>query len=303
VPGSLLAVHAHPDDEVLYTGALIAQAAAAGLPVTVVTCTRGERGEVLALPGTASARLAHLEGDGPALAAYREQELAASLRALGDTVRGTFLDKLPCPVVSTRPPASAYSTTRVETKERYEDSGMIWIAPGIAGPDPSVTGGFCAVPLDEAAARLALLIRREHPAVVATYDETGGYGHPDHIRAHQVTVRAMELAADPTFASDGLAPWAADLWQRTPLGAQIDVGASDIAQIEVAPVLDRVLAAMLAHATQIQNVSAVAAGEALGSYALSNGVPAGICAQEFFLVTQTETGSQKFLAALDRIER
>ena len=75
--GGVLAIHAHPDDETLSTGALLAAFAAAGRPVCVVTCTRGERGEVIALPGTTSEGLADLEGDGPALGAYRETELAA----------------------------------------------------------------------------------------------------------------------------------------------------------------------------------------------------------------------------------
>src|SRR6478609_7192343 len=101
--GGVLAVHAHPDDETLATGALLATWAASGLPVTLVTCTRGERGEVI------GAGLAALEGDGPALAAHREHELAAALAALGvgDHV---FLDGGVGP--------------------RYEDSGMAWLSSG-----------------------------------------------------------------------------------------------------------------------------------------------------------------------------
>ncbi|NKY41079.1 PIG-L family deacetylase, partial [Cellulomonas septica] len=83
--GGLLAVHAHPDDETLSTGALLATWARAGLPVMVVTCTRGERGEVI---GDA---LAHLEGDEPALAAHRDTELAAALSSLG-VADHAFLD-------------------------------------------------------------------------------------------------------------------------------------------------------------------------------------------------------------------
>ena len=94
--GGLVAVHAHPDDETLSTGGLIATLAAAGWPVCVVTCTRGERGEVIALPGTTSEGRAGLEGDGPALGAYRETELATALRCLADgAIEHTFLDALP----------------------------------------------------------------------------------------------------------------------------------------------------------------------------------------------------------------
>ena len=81
-------MHAHPDDESLATGALLATWAAAGRPVTVVTCTRGERGEVI------GARLAHLEGDGPALAEHRDHELGRALAALGVRDRG-YLDTIP----------------------------------------------------------------------------------------------------------------------------------------------------------------------------------------------------------------
>ncbi|WP_255449014.1 PIG-L family deacetylase [Cellulomonas sp. JZ18] len=106
--GGLVAVHAHPDDESLATGALLATWAAAGLPVAVVTATRGERGEVI------GERWAHLEGDGPALAAHRVEELRAALAALG--VRDhVFLDEV------------------AGTDRRYEDSGMAWVAGARAG--------------------------------------------------------------------------------------------------------------------------------------------------------------------------
>lgn len=231
VSGGLLAVHAHPDDETLSTGGLLAAFAAAGRPVCVVTCTRGERGEVIALPGTTSEGRAGLEGDGPALAAYRETELAAALTSLGGGVGldHAFLDTLPPsgPQVSGGTPAAG-----VSGGVRYEDSGMTWVAPGVAGPAPDCPPtAFARVPLDESAGRLAALVRARRPAVVATYEPGGGYGHPDHVRAHQVTVRALELAADPAWRPDGGGgpagesgpdaavgphdePWAgAELWQ------------------------------------------------------------------------------------------
>ncbi|GAB2494722.1 N-acetyl-1-D-myo-inositol-2-amino-2-deoxy-alpha-D -glucopyranoside deacetylase [Promicromonospora xylanilytica] len=213
----MLAVHAHPDDESLATGGLLATFAAAGLPACVVTCTRGERGEVLALRGTTSEGLAGLEGDGPALGAHRETELARALTALGggvaDTVEHAFLDALP--------PADPRSGGSGQV--RYEDSGMAWVAPGVAGPAPdSPPTAFARVPLDEPAGRLAVLIRTRRPAVVATYEPGGGYGHPDHVRAHQVAVRALELAADPAWRPGGASPGAG-----TPGGEAAPGGAAE----------------------------------------------------------------------------
>lgn len=321
--GGLLAVHAHPDDETLTSGALVATWAAAGLPVTVVTCTRGERGEVIALPGTTSEGLGHLEGDGPKLAVHREGELAAALAALGGgdaaAVGHVFLDRVAIPGL----PAP--------TGDRlFEDSGMAWVAPGIAGPDPAATSGFARVPLDDAAARLAVVVRERRPAVVATYEPGGGYGHPDHVRAHEVTVRALELAADPA-ASAGHGPlpgepWAAALWQAVapeagvraarralaaddaaralaaragltfadpdealPPVARPDAGLGDVVTVEAAPVVGCVLAALRAHATQVQHAQetaadALRAAGVLGWYALSNGVLAPLRARETYAV-------------------
>lgn len=238
--GGVLAVHAHPDDETLSTGGLLATFAAAGLPVCVVTCTRGERGEVIALPGTTSEGRAGLEGDGPALGAYREGELAAALVRLGGGVDGAvehvFLDTLPPFAL----PAGDARAAEPPAEVRYEDSGMTWVAPGVAGPAPdSPPTAFARVPLDESAGRLAALVRARRPAVVATYEPGGGYGHPDHVRAHQVTVRALELAADPAWRPDGGSapvreggpargvgqrdePWAgAELWQAVVPAAEL----------------------------------------------------------------------------------
>lgn len=322
----VLAVHAHPDDETLSTGALLATASAAGRGAVVVTCTRGERGEVLALPGTTSQGLAALEGDGPALAAHREVELTAALTALGAGVP-TFLDELSDPRRGAAPAGT----------DRFEDSGMVWVRPGLAGPDPAVPGGFSLRPLDDGAARLAGLVRRLRPDVVATYEAGGGYGHPDHVRAHQVTVQALHLAADPALEGGG-EPWAAELWQRVapastlraeraalaadpavralaaeagltfpdpddalPALARDDAllaaadDAGHLRTVDVAPVLGPVLDAMRAHATQVQHAwaapagSALAAAGVLGWYALSNGVLAPVGAQEVYLVT-TPTG-------------
>jgi len=278
-PGGLVAVHAHPDDETLSTGALLAAWAAAGLPVTVVTATRGERGEVI------PPALAHLEGDGPALAAHRTGELAAALAALG-VGEHAFLDALP------QRPRSSGSGHRDARTLRYEDSGMVWVGTARAGAGDDVPdGAFVAVPLEEAAGRLAGLLRARRPALVVTYDPEGGYGHPDHVRTHEVTMRAVELAS-----GDGWEP--AVWWRRTGRaalaagyralasiahddlvlpdhdGPQPAVAVPDEAvdvHVDVPAVRDRVLAAMHAHATQIQAVRAVEGDAALvGCFALSD---------------------------------
>jgi len=259
--GALVVVHAHPDDETLWTGALIATAAATRLPVTVVTCTRGERGEVIALPGTTSEGMEHLAGDGPALAAWRERELADALTALGSgdpaAVGHRFLDAL-------RDPAGS-------PEARYEDSGMVWLRPGVAGPDPSVSDGFATADLDAAARRLAGLLRETGASAVVTYEADGGYGHPDHVRAHAVTARAVEF----------LGAEAPGFWHV--LSNQDDGARADLS-VPVEPVLDAVLGALRAHATQIQG--AVRGDDAdrecgvLGRYALSHGVEQPIRACE-----------------------
>ncbi|GAA2072586.1 N-acetyl-1-D-myo-inositol-2-amino-2-deoxy-alpha-D -glucopyranoside deacetylase [Streptomyces albiaxialis] len=158
----LLLVHAHPDDESITTGATMAKYAAEGAHVTLVTCTLGEEGEVI------PARLAHLAPDrDDALGPYRAGELAAAMRELGVTDH-RFLGG----------------------QGRYRDSGM-WGAPQNERP-----GCFWQAPLDEAAGHLAEVIAEVRPQVVVTYDPNGGYGHPDHIQAHRVATRAVEIAAD-----------------------------------------------------------------------------------------------------------
>lgn len=296
----LLAIHAHPDDETLATGALLAAWSAAGHPVTLVTCTRGERGEVI------GAQLAHLEGDGPALAAHRERELAAALGALGVSEHH-FLDTL--------------ATRHGGEGVRYEDSGMAWVGgtPGTAGlPDDVPDAAFVSVPVDLAAAQLAALVVEQRPALVVTYDAGGGYGHPDHVRAHDVTVRAIELArpaleADAADVPPLLCPTVPvrdlrDLRRRlaqvgwsTALAAQagltfpdadgdLPAVASDdreaVLDVDVRLVLDAVLAALEAHATQVHAVTRAPTSDPtdplVGAYALSNDVLAAIAAVEHY---------------------
>ncbi|MFC8732298.1 PIG-L family deacetylase [Luteimicrobium sp. NPDC057192] len=203
--GGLVVVHAHPDDETLATGALLATWAAAGESVTVVTCTRGERGEVIDTVAHPTG-VGSLEGDGPALAAYRERELAGALASLGVTDH-VFLDTVPLP--------------DDVAPVRYEDSGMAWVAPGIAShaAEGAPGGAFVGVSLDEAARRLVAVLRERRPAVVATYDPQGGYGHPDHVRTHEVTVRALQLLGDEQGKGAGDEPGPSGAAQGTPVPA------------------------------------------------------------------------------------
>ncbi|MFI9152031.1 N-acetyl-1-D-myo-inositol-2-amino-2-deoxy-alpha-D-glucopyranoside deacetylase [Streptomyces sp. NPDC053367] len=155
----LLLVHAHPDDESINNGATMARYAAEGVHVTLVTCTLGELGEVI------PPELRHLGGD--ALGKYRRQELAAAMDALG-----------------------VEDFRQLGGAGRYRDSGMMGLA------DNGLPGAFWGADVDEAAGHLLEVIRQVRPQVLVTYDPDGGYGHPDHIQAHRVAMRAVELAED-----------------------------------------------------------------------------------------------------------
>jgi N-acetyl-1-D-myo-inositol-2-amino-2-deoxy-alpha-D-glucopyranoside deacetylase len=158
----LLLVHAHPDDESIGTGATIARYAAEGAQVTLVTCTRGELGEVI------PPELAHLATGGDRLGEYRITELAAACAALGIGDQ-RFLGG----------------------PGRWRDSGMMGL-PANDSPDC-----FWQADLATAAAELATVIVAVRPQVLVTYDENGFYGHPDHIQAHRVARAAIHLAAHP----------------------------------------------------------------------------------------------------------
>ena len=157
----LLFVHAHPDDETLATGVALAHHVARGDDVHVLTCTLGEEGEVIPAP------LAHLEGAaGDPLAHHRRGELTAAMRSLG--------------VVHHLLGASSGDAAAT-----YRDSGM---AGSAAAEHPRAWVG---ADLEEAAAAIRAVIDEVRPDVVVTYDATGGYGHPDHVRTHDATVRAV----------------------------------------------------------------------------------------------------------------
>ena len=157
----ILLVHAHPDDETINNGATMALYADRGAQVTLVTCTRGEEGEVL-VPGLS--HLASTEQD--LLGSHRETELALAMKALG---------------ISDHRFLGAPST-------KFRDSGMMGTE---SNNRPDV---FWQVDLDTAAKILVDVIEEVKPHILITYDEIGGYGHPDHIQAHRVAMRASELS-------------------------------------------------------------------------------------------------------------
>jgi N-acetyl-1-D-myo-inositol-2-amino-2-deoxy-alpha-D-glucopyranoside deacetylase len=172
-PHRLLLVHAHPDDEVISTGGTMARYASENALVTLVTCTLGEEGEVVA------EHLRHLASDqDDQLGPHRIGELAAACEALG--VRDhRFLGGA----------------------GRWRDSGMM----GTATNDRP--GCFWRADVDEAARDLVAIMREVRPQVLITYDEDGAYGHPDHIQANRVTVAAFERSGDPGYAPELGEPW------------------------------------------------------------------------------------------------
>ena len=155
----MLLVHAHPDDETINNGATMALYAALGADVTLVTCTRGEEGEVLVKD------LEHLAAHNTdSLGDHRVVELALAMKALGISDH-RFLG---------------------EGRIKYRDSGMMGTEPNNR-PDVFWQANF-----DEATHDLVKVMEEVKPHVLITYDEIGGYGHPDHIQAHRVAMSAAE---------------------------------------------------------------------------------------------------------------
>jgi N-acetyl-1-D-myo-inositol-2-amino-2-deoxy-alpha-D-glucopyranoside deacetylase len=250
----LLLVHAHPDDESINNGATMAKYVAEGAHVTLVTCTLGEEGEIL-VP-----ELAHLAShseDG--LGEHRIGELAEAMAALGVT-----------------------DHRYLGGPGRYRDSGMVW------GEDGGATAGddvrddaFWRADLLEASDLLVGVIREVRPQVLVTYNEYGGYGHPDHIQAHRIATYATALAAVPSYRPDLGEPWdiAKLYWTalsesrfRAVLRRLRDSGDTETLQgmdpdgplspfvtpdklltatIDASPYAEQKLAAMRAHASQI----------------------------------------------------
>jgi len=169
---TLMTVHAHPDDETIGTGGAMARAVSAGHRVVLVTCTRGELGEIV----------------------VEEMDTPDNHRRLGE-IRAGELERA----------MGILGVTEWENLG-YRDSGMM----GTDGNrDPRA---FWNADLDEAARRLTWLVRTYQPDIITTYNEFGGYGHPDHIRTHDVAIRAFARAGDPVWYPEqvdgtGLATW------------------------------------------------------------------------------------------------
>jgi mycothiol S-conjugate amidase len=164
----LVAVHAHPDDESSKGAATMARYVREGVDVMVCTMTGGERGDVLNPAMDRPEVKANM-------ARIRREEMARAREILG--VRQRFMG--------------------------FVDSGLPEGDPKPPLPD----GSFALMPLAEAAAPLVKAVREFRPHVILTYDENGGYPHPDHIKTHQVTVETFEAAADPDRYPEAGEPW------------------------------------------------------------------------------------------------
>ena len=247
----LLLVHAHPDDETISNGATMARYVVDGTKVTLVTCTRGEEGEVL-VPA--------LEHIGPehddTLGAHRENELAEAMAALGVT-------------------DYRYLGERGE----FRDSGMAYDDRNRAVARATIRPGtFWATDLLVSANRLVAILREVRPHVLVTYDENGAYGHPDHIQAHRVATYAHALAANPSYRLDLGTPWSVPkvYWNAMPRSTmerwveaskEMDTDFLRVESVDDVPFvvddalvtteidgrdqLEQKMAAMRAHATQI----------------------------------------------------
>jgi N-acetyl-1-D-myo-inositol-2-amino-2-deoxy-alpha-D-glucopyranoside deacetylase len=257
---SLLLVHAHPDDESIGTGATMAKYAAEGARVTLVTCTLGEIGEII------PPDLAHLLPE--ELGEHRIGELADACAALGVTDH-RFLGG----------------------PGRYRDSGMMGTEDN---DDPRC---FWRASVDEAAAALAQVIREVAPQAIVTYDANGSYGHPDHVQAHRVTVRAHALTARgnpgarlyatamPASVAAEAAALPADSW-FSPTADKLANTVPDeqvTTSIDASAYLQAKLAAMAAHATQV-----TLDGE---YFALSDNVGRRVLATEHYIQLAGPAGS------------
>lgn len=164
----LLAVHAHPDDESSKGAATYAYYLSRGAQVMIVSCTGGERGDIQN-PALEATPMANRD-----MAGLRRIEMAAAQAAIGFEHRWLG----------------------------YEDSGL----PENAD-EPLPANCFALIPLEISAEPLVKIIRQLRPQVLVTYDENGGYPHPDHIRTHEISIYAIEAAADPTRYPDAGEPW------------------------------------------------------------------------------------------------
>ena len=273
----LLMVHAHPDDESITTGTLMAGYVRQGVQVTLVTCTLGEEGEILM--EDAQHLASHSEDR---LGEHRYQELSAAMAVLGVT-----------------------DWRLLGGPHKYRDSGMAG-TPANDRPDC-----FWRADLLAAASDLVAVIREVRPQVAVTYDDFGGYGHPDHIQAHRVLTYAVALAAVPSFRADIGQPWRVQkvYWTALPKGMLQDgiralraagsdtgfaamdpddlpIGVDDslvTTSVDFSQFLDIKMAALAEHVSQVQTDS--------GFFALSNNLGTKAMGVEHFRIAQGEVAA------------
>lgn len=233
-PERVLFVHAHPDDETLSTGATIATLVDSGAVVTVLTCTRGELGDVI------PPELQHLSG--VALGEYRLGELDAALTILG--------------VADHRVLGEANARWEGREPRQYLDSGMQWGPNGAMPLDSADARSLSVAEVGEVAADIAAVILSVEPHVVVSYAADGGYGHPDHVRAHEAARTAAEVLGVPFYVVDS---------EGAKRGAVV---------VDPTPVLERKRDALRAYATQV-----TVTGD---EYSLSSGEPKPVAVAESF---------------------
>ncbi|WP_405485617.1 N-acetyl-1-D-myo-inositol-2-amino-2-deoxy-alpha-D-glucopyranoside deacetylase [Nocardia sp. NBC_00511] len=271
----LLLVHAHPDDESITTGGTIALYRRRGIPVTVLTCTLGEEGEVI------GDEYAHLVADqANQLGGYRIHELTGALAEL-DAGPPSFLGGA----------------------GRWRDSGMAG-TPSARNPRAFVNSGTAAL---DALVQAILELR---PRVVVGYDPRGGYGHPDHIRAHEITMAAVATAAEWGWTVPKLYWTVTDAavlgmhtealkrrtvdqlpgalprgWRLPHNGELACVPAESVTTtVDVSEVLAAKRAALRAHATQ---VTVAPSGR---EFALSNDIAQPVLPEEHYILVRGERG-------------
>jgi LmbE family N-acetylglucosaminyl deacetylase len=250
-PLTLMAVHAHPDDEATSTGGVLARYAHEGVRTVLVTCTDGSCGD-----GPGGVKPGDAGHDRDEVVRIRTAELQRACELLGVT----HLELL-----------------------GYRDSGMMgW-------PTNDAPGAFWRMDVDEAAAPLVALMERYRPQVVVTYDANGFYGHPDHIMAHRIATAAAETSGipsklyhtavprsalpefaaalreagiDPPMASDReegrFSP--GDEGDEPPFGTPDELITTSVDVAEWAPTK---LAALAAHGSQAENIFFLQMGEDL----------------------------------------
>lgn len=281
----MVLVHAHPDDETITCGGLMARAVEAGVGVTLVTCTLGELGEVI------PPELRALEGS-PDLAGHRAGELDRACAALGVT-----------------------DHRLLGGRGRWHDSGMVATGEGIraAAPADLREGAFSRrADVDRQVAALVEILTEVGPDVVVSYDAAGGYGHPDHVRAHEIAGGAVErldplgeriglwaTAAAHDEVADGLAALGRQAGLPLPVPPVEDLptvpDAAITTRVALGPARARKLAALCAHATQVRVLDD---GDEPPAFALSNGLAQPVLPAEHFVLLRGPASAPGAMEAL-----